>query len=84
MKLNIAVLPGDGIGPEIMPQAIHVLDAIAKKFGHEFVYHEAIVARMPSTFAETRSPTTRLRRVWTPTLCSSPLWATRVSTTIPH
>ena len=42
MKLNIAVLPGDGIGPEIMPQAIHVLDAIAKKFGHEFVYHEAI------------------------------------------
>lgn len=42
MKLNIAVLPGDGIGPEIMPQAIHVLDAIAKKFGHEFVYNEAI------------------------------------------
>lgn len=42
MKLNIAVLAGDGIGPEIMPQAIHVLDAIAKKFGHEFEYHEAI------------------------------------------
>ncbi len=42
MKLNIAVLPGDGIGPEIMPQAIKVLDAVAKKFNHEFAYHEAI------------------------------------------
>lgn len=42
MKLNIAVLPGDGIGPEIMPQAINVLDAIAAKFSHEFTYHEAL------------------------------------------
>ncbi len=42
MKLNIAVLAGDGIGPEIMPQAIGVLNAVAKKFNHEFVYHEAL------------------------------------------
>jgi 3-isopropylmalate dehydrogenase len=42
MKLNIAVLPGDGIGPEIMKQGLAVMDAIAEKFNHEFVYHEAI------------------------------------------
>jgi 3-isopropylmalate dehydrogenase len=42
MKLNIAVLPGDGIGPEIMPQAINVLNSIAKKFNHQFEYHEAL------------------------------------------
>lgn len=42
MKLNIAVLPGDGIGPEIMEQAIKVLDAIANKFGHDFKYSKAI------------------------------------------
>ena len=42
MKLNLAVLSGDGIGPEIMKQGVAVLDAIAKKHGHEFVYHEAI------------------------------------------
>jgi 3-isopropylmalate dehydrogenase len=42
MKLNIAVLAGDGIGPEIMPQAINVLNAVAKKFNHEFVYTEAL------------------------------------------
>ncbi len=38
MKKNIAVLPGDGIGPEIMTQAIRVLDAVAEKFGHTFNY----------------------------------------------
>lgn len=42
MKLRIAVLPGDGIGPEIMKQGVAVLDAIAQKCGHEFVYEEAI------------------------------------------
>lgn len=42
MKLNIAVLAGDGIGPEIMPQAIGVLNAVGRKFNHEFVYKEAL------------------------------------------
>ena len=43
MKLRIAVLPGDGIGPEIMKQGVAVLDAIAKKCNHEFEYEEALV-----------------------------------------
>ena len=43
MKLKIAVLPGDGIGPEIMKQGVAVMDAIAGKFGHQFEYEEAIV-----------------------------------------
>jgi 3-isopropylmalate dehydrogenase len=42
MKLKIAVLPGDGIGPEVMKQSVSVLKAIAEKFGHDFVYQEAI------------------------------------------
>ena len=42
MKLNIAVLAGDGIGPEIMKQGVAVMDAIAQKFNHEFTYNEAI------------------------------------------
>ena len=42
MKLNIAVLPGDGIGPEIMKQGVAVMDAIAQKYGHEFICEEAI------------------------------------------
>ena len=42
MKLKIAILAGDGIGPEIMKQGVAVLDAIAKKCGHQFEYEEAI------------------------------------------
>ena len=42
MKLKIAVLAGDGIGPEIMEQGVGVLSCIAKKFGHEVIFHEAI------------------------------------------
>ncbi len=38
MKKNITVLPGDGIGPEIVAEAIKVLNKIADKFGHEFNY----------------------------------------------
>lgn len=43
MKLNIAVLPGDGIGPEIVEQALNVTKEICKKFGHELSYESAIV-----------------------------------------
>ena len=43
MKLNIAVLGGDGIGPEITAQAVKVLDAIAQKFGHTFKFTNALV-----------------------------------------
>lgn len=43
MKLKIAILPGDGIGPEIMEQGVAVLSAVARKFGHEFEYEQALV-----------------------------------------
>lgn len=38
MKKNIAVIAGDGIGPEVTQEAIKVLDAVALHFGHEFIY----------------------------------------------
>lgn len=40
MKLKIAVLAGDGIGPEIMEQGVGVMNAVAERFGHEFTYKE--------------------------------------------
>lgn len=40
MKKNIAVIRGDGIGPEIINEALSVLDIIAKKFKHEFIYKD--------------------------------------------
>ena len=38
MKKNIAVILGDGIGPEVTQQSIKVLDAVGTHFGHEFTY----------------------------------------------
>ncbi len=43
MKYKIGVLAGDGIGPEIVEQAIKVLNSVGKKFNHEFEYTEALV-----------------------------------------
>ena len=43
MKKNIAVLAGDGIGPEIMKEGLKALDAVARRFGHTFEYKEALV-----------------------------------------
>ena len=43
MKLQIACIPGDGIGPEIVSEARKVLDAIGAKFGHTFTYDEILM-----------------------------------------
>ncbi|MDR2802628.1 MAG: 3-isopropylmalate dehydrogenase [Prevotellaceae bacterium] len=43
MKLKIAVLSGDGIGPEVVAQALNVVKAVCKKFRHELSCQEALV-----------------------------------------
>ena len=35
---RIAVIPGDGIGPEIVTEALKVLEKVGQKFGHEFIF----------------------------------------------
>lgn len=42
-EFNIAVIKGDGIGPEIVSGAITVLDAVAKKYNHKFNYTEVLM-----------------------------------------
>ena len=41
MEKTIAIIKGDGIGPEIVTEAMGVLDAVAAKFGHTFTYRDA-------------------------------------------
>jgi 3-isopropylmalate dehydrogenase len=43
MNLNIALLPGDGVGPEVLAQAVKCLQAVEETFNHHFVYKEAPV-----------------------------------------
>ena len=38
MEKTIALIPGDGIGPDIVREGVRVLDAVAAKFGHQFTY----------------------------------------------
>ncbi len=40
MRFNIALLPGDGIGPEVAAEGVKVLEAVGKRLGHEFSFHE--------------------------------------------
>lgn len=43
MKKQIAILPGDGVGPEIITEGVLVLKAVAKKFGHEFSFDRGLI-----------------------------------------
>ncbi len=43
MQAKIITLPGDGIGPEVTAEAVRVLKAIAKKFGHTFTFEEHLI-----------------------------------------
>lgn len=43
MNVNIAVIKGDGIGPEVVTQAMKVLDAIGEKYGHTFQYQQILM-----------------------------------------
>ena len=43
MKCDIAVLPGDGVGPEVVAEAVKVLEAVGEKFGHQFNFYYHLV-----------------------------------------
>lgn len=53
MKKTIAVLSGDGIGPEVTNEAIKVLKALSNKFTHQFVFKSALIGA--SAIAKTNS-----------------------------
>jgi len=40
VRFDIAFLPGDGVGPEVAAEAVKVLEAMGRKFGHEFTFAE--------------------------------------------
>ncbi len=43
MKKRIALLPGDGIGPEVAESAADVLKSVAEQFGHEFEFENGLI-----------------------------------------
>ena len=43
MQCNLAVIKGDGIGPEVVTEAMKVLDTVGEKFGHTFDYEQILM-----------------------------------------
>ena len=43
MNYKIALIKGDGIGPEVVNEAVNVLDTVGKKFGHTFTYTDVLM-----------------------------------------
>ena len=43
MEQKIALIPGDGIGPEIVREAKKILDKVCEKYGHSFTYTELLL-----------------------------------------
>ncbi len=56
MQLNVTVLPGDGIGPEVTQQAIAVLTDVAQATGHDFHFTEALIGGVAITAHNTPLP----------------------------
>ena len=85
MDVNIALLAGDGIGPEIIAEATKVLDRVAAKFGHQIRLPRGVSGRLrPSTPRATPIPTRRTPSARLPTpYCSVPS-ATPSTTTTPR
>ena len=42
MNYQIAVIPGDGIGPDVVEQTLNVMDKVGEKFGHTFNYTKVL------------------------------------------
>lgn len=56
MKLKIAILAGDGIGPEVTREAVNILKAVAEFGGHEFTFTEALIGGVAITANGTPLP----------------------------
>jgi 3-isopropylmalate dehydrogenase len=55
-RATIALLPGDGIGPEVVGAARLVLEAVAKRFGRDFAFEEALIGGSAIDAADTALP----------------------------
>jgi len=52
MKKHVAVLPGDGVGPEVTMEAIKVLKKIAEKFNHQFIFEEGLIDKTNTPYPD--------------------------------
>ena len=52
MKKTIAVLPGDGVGPEVIAEAVKVLKKVAQKYKHQFDFKKDLIGYCLASFSK--------------------------------
>ena len=80
---HIAVIPGDGIGPEIVTEALKVLEKVGQKFGHEFVFTHLLMGGAAYDAVGTCFPRTPWKCAKRTTPCCSARWAAPSGTICP-
>lgn len=83
MEKNIALIRGDGIGPEIVEQAVLILNRVAEIYGHSFRYTDVDMAATPLISGVSRCPRLSCKSAWIPTACFWARWAARSGTMFP-
>lgn len=83
MKLKIALLAGDGIGPEISREGVKVMTAVCRRFGHEVEFVSALVGAAAIAPSAIRSLKRHIMYAVMPMPCCSRLSAILGSTTGP-
>ena len=61
MQFGLTVLPGDGVGPEVTSEAIKVLQAVGKRFGHSFQLHYGLIGGIAIDETGTALPSDTLK-----------------------
>ena len=72
MRFKLTVLPGDGVGPEVAREAVHILQAVCHFFDCEFVCEEKAIGG--AAIRAYGTPLPESARSWTRTRFDSRLW----------
>lgn len=84
MDIKLAVVKGDGIGPEIVTEAEKILDKIGALYGHTFAYTDILAGGCAIDATGVPCLRNRSRRLWPLTLYCWARWADRNGTACPE
>ena len=69
MNYKIALIKGDGIGPEVVGEAVKVMEAIGEKFGHKFDFTEVLMGGCATDTVGVSYPAKQRHRPYRPPQC---------------